>query len=166
MLSTTVWLPEPMTVILVCHWCSVCVKSWSFCQKCRLLVTAKHTCTLSIWLCMKWCDMVHCCMVYTECTEMAAVLRGISHVRTKQCCNNTTRVDIQSLLLKAAVTHLESHATRVQWVCSRADRKCYIKATNSNNIFDIFATHSSFCFTSSQTAAIKVVFLRLSNFTF
>ena len=26
----------------------------SFCQKCRWQVTAKHTCTLQLWFCMKW----------------------------------------------------------------------------------------------------------------
>ena len=42
-------------------------KSWSFCQKCRWLVTAKHTCTLRIWLRMNWyCQLVHGCMMYTE----------------------------------------------------------------------------------------------------
>ena len=29
-------------------------RSRSFCQKCRLQVIAKHACTLSMWLCMKW----------------------------------------------------------------------------------------------------------------
>ena len=37
--------------------CSTAVarkRSWSFCQKCRWQVTAKHTYTLRMWLCMKW----------------------------------------------------------------------------------------------------------------
>ena len=38
-------------------------KSRSFCQKCRWQVTAKHACTLRMWL--SWSDMVHGCMVYT-----------------------------------------------------------------------------------------------------
>ena len=29
-------------------------RSRSFCQKCRWQVTAKHACTLRMWLCMKW----------------------------------------------------------------------------------------------------------------
>ena len=29
-------------------------RSRSFCQKCRWQVTVKHTCTLRMWLCMKW----------------------------------------------------------------------------------------------------------------
>ena len=42
-------------------------RSWSFCQKCRWQVTAKHTWTLPMWLWMKWhCKLVHGWMVYTE----------------------------------------------------------------------------------------------------
>ena len=33
---------------------AVCKRSWSFCQKCRWQVTAKHTCTLCMWLWIKW----------------------------------------------------------------------------------------------------------------
>ena len=29
-------------------------RSRSFCQKCRWQVTAKHACTLHMWVCMKW----------------------------------------------------------------------------------------------------------------
>ena len=44
-----------------------CKRLRPFCQKCRWLVTAKHTCTLPRWLWMKWhCKMVNGCMVYTE----------------------------------------------------------------------------------------------------
>ena len=60
-------------------------RSQSFCQKCRWQVTAKHACTLHMWLCMKWwSDTVYVYMVYTntEHAEMAAVSRGISHVGT------------------------------------------------------------------------------------
>ena len=83
-----------------------------------------------MWLCMKWLDMVHSCTVYTEHAEMAAVLRGTSHVTTKQHCKYTTWVDTQNSLWKATVTHLliymiltdlESHAVRVQWVCWRVE---------------------------------------------
>ena len=46
---------------------------------------------------------------------MAAVSRGTtSHVTAKTAI---TSVDIQNVLCKAMVTHSESHATRVQWVC-------------------------------------------------
>ena len=42
-------------------------RSWSFLSKrCRWQVTAKHTCTLCMWLWIKWhCKLVHGCMVYT-----------------------------------------------------------------------------------------------------
>ena len=40
-------------------------RSWSFCQKCRWQVTAKHTLPMLLW--MKWhCKLVHDWMVYTE----------------------------------------------------------------------------------------------------
>ena len=29
-------------------------RPWSFCQKCRWQITAKHAYTLHMWLCMKW----------------------------------------------------------------------------------------------------------------
>ena len=57
-----------------------------FWQKCRWHVTAKHACTLRTWLCMKWRDIAHGCMVYTEHAKTATVSRGTSHVTTKQRC--------------------------------------------------------------------------------
>ena len=57
-----------------------------FCQKYRWQVTATHVCTLHMWLCMKWRDMVHSCIVYKERGETAAVSRGTSNVTTKQRC--------------------------------------------------------------------------------
>ena len=75
-------------------------------QKRRWQVTAKHTCTLPMWLCMKWCDTVHGCMVYTECAETAAVSRGTSHASAVSiyhfCGYSKTRY-------KKLVTHVESH---------------------------------------------------------
>ena len=44
--------------------------------------------------------MVHGCMVYTECAEMAAASRGAGHVTAKQRCKNTTSVDIQKRTIK------------------------------------------------------------------
>ena len=73
-------------------------RSWSFCQKCRWQIRVKHACTLRVWLCMKWRDMVHGCMVYTELAETAVVSRGTSHVTTKQRCKHTTHVDIENTL--------------------------------------------------------------------
>ena len=92
---------------------SVCFQRW--------LVTAKHTCTLCMWLCIKWRDVMHGCMVYTERAEMAAVSSGTNHARTKQCCKYAPWVDTQSPLWKDTVTHLELYMTRAQWVCSRAE---------------------------------------------
>ena len=39
-----------------------CKRPRSFCQKCRWQVTAKHTCTLQMWLRMKW----HCKLVNSQ----------------------------------------------------------------------------------------------------
>ena len=53
-------------------------RSWSFCRKCRWLVTAKHACILRMWLCMKW----HGAWLYgvhRTCAETAAVSCGTSH---------------------------------------------------------------------------------------
>ena len=57
-------------------------------------VTTGHACSLRMWICMKWHYMVHGCMVYAECAEMAAVSCGTSHVTIKQRCKYTTSVDI------------------------------------------------------------------------
>ena len=66
-------------------------KSWSFCQKCRWQVTAKHTCSLMY-------VVFHGCMEYTECTKTAIVSRGTSHITTKERCKYTTLVNIQNVL--------------------------------------------------------------------
>ena len=58
-----------------------CTRSQSFCQKCRWQVTAKHTCTLPMWLWMKW----HCKVVHGWCTHN---------------CQYTTSVDIKNISLK------------------------------------------------------------------
>ena len=53
-------------------------RSWSFCQKCRWQVTAKHAYTLRMWLFMKW----HGAWLYDvhkTCAETAAVSCGTSH---------------------------------------------------------------------------------------
>ena len=50
----------------------------SFCQKCRWQVTAKHSYTLRMWLCMEW----HGAWLYgvhRTCAEKAAVSCGTSH---------------------------------------------------------------------------------------
>ena len=104
-----------------------CKSSQSLCQKSRWQVTAKCAFILCTWFCMKWRDMVHGCMVYTECAKTAAVSPSASHVTTKQHCKYTTLGDIQNALWKAVVTHLESLVTEVQWVCLRAENSAMQK---------------------------------------
>ena len=90
----------------------------SSCQKCKWQVTAKRACTLRIRLYIKRRDLVHGCNVCTERAETAAVPCGTSHVTTKQRCKYTTSVDSQKTRYKkAAVTRLESHATKAQLIC-------------------------------------------------
>ena len=55
-------------------------RSWSFCQKCRWQVTAKHAYTLRMWLCMKW-HGTWLYGVHRTCAETAAVSCGTSHAR-------------------------------------------------------------------------------------
>ena len=75
-------------------------KFQSFSKKCKWQVTTKYTCSLHMWLCMEWHDMVHNCMMYTERANMAAVLSGTSHVRTKQHCKHTTFGGYSKLAVK------------------------------------------------------------------
>ena len=77
-------------------------RSWSFCQKCRQLVTAKHAYTLCMWLCMKW----HGAWLY-------GVHRTCMGHQPCQCCKYTTSVDIQKTRYKKLVTHVEPHASAV-----------------------------------------------------
>ena len=61
---------------------------------------------------MKWGDMVHGCIVYTERAETAAVPGGTSHVSTKQHRKSTTSVNIQNVKIRAracARTHTHTH---------------------------------------------------------
>ena len=51
--------------------------------------------------------MVHGCMVYTDRAETAAVARGASHA---SAVNTPLRLIFKNTLLKAIVTHVESHA--------------------------------------------------------
>ena len=89
-------------------------KSQSFCQKCRWQVTAKHTCTLRMSLCMKW---------------QGAWWYGVHRMRWDgssfmwhqpcQRCKYTTSVDIQKRAIKKPFTHVESHASAVSLLESR-----------------------------------------------
>ena len=70
-----------VVLLTLCNTTSVARKRpWSFCRKCSWQVTAKYACTLHVWLACS--DMVHGCMVYTECAKMAAVSCGTSHAST------------------------------------------------------------------------------------
>ena len=85
-------------------------KTRSFCQKCRWQVTAKHACSLRMWLWMKW---------------HGAWLYGVHRTRRdgisfmwRQRCKYTTSVDIQKRAIKKKYiyiykrklfTHVESH---------------------------------------------------------
>ena len=91
--------------------------SRSSCPRYRWQVTAKHACTLRMWLCMKWRDMVHGWMVYTEHAETAAVSRGTIHVTTKQRCKYTTSVNIKTRLKNPTVTHLGSLQSSFRITC-------------------------------------------------
>ena len=91
------WYPFHPCVTKVAH-----KRSWSFCQKCRWQVTAKHTSTLCMWL------NLH--EVTWHGVHNAPISLGMH-----QPCNNqtildthTTSVDIQNMLQKATVLHLES----------------------------------------------------------
>ena len=79
----------------------------SLCQKCGWQVTAKHACTLCMWLCMKW---TWCVVVW--CTQN---LRrdGSTFMWHQPCqrCKYTTSVDIQKKHYKKLVTHVESNAS-------------------------------------------------------
>ena len=93
-----------------------CKRSQPFCKKCRWQITAKHTCTLHMWLCVKWHKMVPGYMVYTEHAEMATVSCGTSHVKTKKHCKYTIskrakksyRHSLRITCDKSAVSLLES----------------------------------------------------------
>ena len=88
-------------------------RSRSFCQKCRWHVTAKHSYTLRMWLCMKW----HGAWLYGALTQN---LRrdGCSfmwHQPCRQRCGCVKKKKKKSY--KKA-----SHSCRTTWVCSRERR--------------------------------------------
>ena len=66
-------------------------RSRSFCEKCRLQVTAKHACTLRMCLCMKWRDMVQ----FVWCTQNAPKRQ---HFHMAQRCRFTTSVVIKHII--------------------------------------------------------------------
>ena len=66
-----------------------------------------------------WSNMVHGCMVYTECIKMAAISCGTSYASTVTDCKYTTLVDIQKRAIKS-YSLMQNHM-QAQWVCSRAE---------------------------------------------
>ena len=76
-------------------------RPWSFCQKCRWQVTAKHAYTLRMWLCMKW----HGAWLY-------GVLR--------------TRRDWRSLAADSCGTsHASAVRTPLRWILKKSAIKSY-----------------------------------------
>ena len=72
------------------------------------------------WHC-KWCMVVWCTQKVHQHSNSFTWHQPKSHVKTKQRCQYTTSVDIKKMCYKRLVVHSESHATWVQWICSRAE---------------------------------------------
>ena len=68
-------------------------------------VTAKHVCTLCMWLWIELKTLTWLCGAYRTCTEVAAVLLGTSHVTTKQFCKYPFQWLFKNVLHEATVTH-------------------------------------------------------------
>ena len=69
----------------------------SFCQKCKWQVTAKHACTLRMWLCIKWRDTVH--SVHRTRRPRWQQFHVARRHQPCQLCN--TSVDIQNRTIKS-----------------------------------------------------------------
>ena len=88
--------------------------------------------------------MVHDCMVYTECAEVAAVSKGTSH-------GSTVSTPLQwifknALDYKKLFTHVESHASTVTLL--ESGEYSHTKVINNNNTFftpDYCVSLSGFC---------------------
>ena len=74
--------------------------------RCRWQVTAKHTCTLRIWLCMKW-HGPWLYGVHKTCAQTAGVSCGTSHA---SAVSTPLRWIFKNALYKKLFTHVESHA--------------------------------------------------------
>ena len=87
---------------------SIYKRSRSFCQKCRWQVTAKHTCTLCMWLCMKW----HGAWLYGVHNMHQD---GSSFMWHQPCqrCKYPTSVDTEKRRYKELVNHVPLHANAV-----------------------------------------------------
>ena len=112
-------------------------RSRSFCQKCRLQVTAKHTHTLPIWLpsdTVTWC-MVECCTQNLR--RNGSISRGTSDATSTERYQYTTSVDINNTRYKRiqSLIHNRMPMCAVSLLESREQR--YIKAMNNNLPDDI-----------------------------
>ena len=109
----------------------VCKRPRSVCQKCRWQVTAKHTYTLRMWLCLKW----HGAWLYgvhRTCAETAAVSCGTSHA---SAVNTPLRWIFKSVLWKA------SHSCRITYECSDSARERRIALYKQSSISQSFLAH-------------------------
>ena len=96
-------------------------RSWSFCQKCRWQVTAKHAYTLHMWLCMMW----HGAWLYGvhgTCAETAAVSCGTSHASAVSTPLRWIFKKKKKTRYKKLVTHVEPHARAVS-LLKRAENR-------------------------------------------
>ena len=77
------WLSFWQHLFHPCVTAAACKRSWLFCQRCKWQVTAKHTCTIHMWLWIKWhYKLVHSYIMHTEC-----VWDGSSFMWHQSCHN-------------------------------------------------------------------------------
>ena len=96
--------------------------------------------------------MSHCARLY----GVHRTRQDGSSITRHQPCNNQPALWVHHFggysktRYKKLAPYSESHATRVQWICPRAENStCYIKATNNNNK-NTFIPHSTIQNQSSQ----------------
>ena len=97
----------------------------SFCKKYGWQVTAKHTCTLRMWLCMKQHDAWSYGVYRT--------LRDGSNFTWHQPCQHCkypTLVDIQKRATRKLVTHVKSHMSAASLL--ESGEQCHVKAIKKN----------------------------------
>ena len=87
-----------------------CKRPQSICQKCMWQVAAKHTCTLCMWLCMKW----HGAWLYgvhRTCRD------GNSFMWYQPCqhCKYTTLVDVQKHAIHSCRITCERSGSAEEW---------------------------------------------------
>ena len=80
-----------------------CKRSGSFCQTCRWQITAKHACTLCMWLCIKW-QSAWLYVVHIKRRD------GSSFMWHQPCqrCKYTTSVDIQKRAVKSHAININN----------------------------------------------------------